>query len=254
MGCEWLEDTDFGTGSAERIDWAKKVNYSEYFAYFRDLIAVRDNPAFRADASRYVHHLNESGNVIGFRRWDAENDFVVVANFSNNDYTGYRVGLPQEGYWREALNSMDFIYGGSGPVNDGTLDTEPVAYNGYSQSIAIELPKMAFVVLEKGDVQTDAEDVLIPSINALESNYPNPFNPSTTIRFSLAGPGHASLRIYDVSGRLVRSLVNGTVDSGPHEILWDGTNDRGAGTASGVYFYRLVTDRYAETKRMVLLR
>jgi hypothetical protein len=113
---------------------------------------------------------------------------------------------------------------------------------------------MAFVVLEKGDVQTDAEDVLIPSINALESNYPNPFNPSTTIRFSLAGPGHASLRIYDVSGRLVRSLVNGTVDSGPHEILWDGTNDRGAGTASGVYFYRLVTDRYAETKRMVLLR
>ncbi len=254
MGCEWLEDTDFGTGSAERIDWAKKINYSEYFSYFQDLIAVKGNPAFRADASRHVHHLNESGNVIGFRRWDSENDFIVVANFSNNDYVDYRVGLPQEGYWREVLNSMDFIYGGTGPVNDGTLITEPVAYNSYSQSITISLPKMAFVVLEKGSVQTDAGETSIPSVNALQPNYPNPFNPSTTIRFSLARPGHASLSIYDVSGRLVRSLVDDTVDSGMHEIQWDGTNDRGNGTASGVYFYRLIADGFTRTRCLVLLR
>ncbi len=254
MGCEWLEDTDFGTSSAERIDWSNKINYSEYFAYFRDLIAVRDNSAFRADASRNVYHLNESGNVIGFRRWDAENDFVVIANFSNTDYSDYRIGLPQEGYWREALNSMDFNYGGPGPVNDGTLNTEPVGYNGYSQSFLIELPKMAFIVLEKGAVQTDTEEPLIPSVNALEPNYPNPFNPSTTIRFSLAGPGHTSLRVYDVAGRLVRSLVDDTLDDGMHEIPWDGTNERGDVAASGVYFYRLVTGRFKQTRRMVLLR
>jgi 1,4-alpha-glucan branching enzyme len=254
MGCEWLEDTDFGTGSSDRIDWVHKINYNKYFAYFKGLITVRDNPAFHADASRYVHHLNESGNVIGFRRWDAENDFVVVANFSNNDYTGYRIGLPQDGYWREALNSMDFIYGGSGPVNGGTLIPDPVAYNGYSQSIAIELPKMAFVVLQKGGVQTDAGETTTPSVNTLEPNYPNPFNPVTTIRFSLAESGQASLRIYDVSGRLVRSLVDDTVDGGMHEVLWDGTNNRGDRTASGVYFYRLLTDRFTKTRRMVLLR
>ena len=254
MGCEWLEDTDFGTGSAERIDWAKKVNYSKYFAYFQDLIAVKDNPAFRSGGSRTVHHLNESGNVIGFRRWDDENDFVVVGNFSNNDYTDYRIGLPQDGPWREALNSMAFIYGGAGPVNDSTLTAEPVAYNGYSQSVLIDLPKMALVVLQKGGVQTGSDDPLTPALNRLEQNFPNPFNPATTIAFSLAETGKVSVRVYDVSGRLVRSLVDGTLPGGRHEIRWNGTNARGEAAASGVYFYQLITDHLSQTRRMVLLR
>lgn len=254
MGCEWLEDTDFGTGSGDRIDWAKKVNYKKYFAYFQDLIKVRDNPAFLAGASRNVHHLNESGNVIGFRRWDAENDFVVVANFSNTDYSDYRIGLPQDGKWREALNSQDFIYGGSGQMNDGTLISEPIAYNGYSQSIAIELSKMAFVVLQKGGVQTDAGDISPSAVNFLEPNYPNPFNPSTMIRFSLAESGPVTLRIYDVSGRLVRTLVENTIPQGIHEVRWDGTNLRGDAAASGVYFCRLVTAGFTNSRRIVLLR
>ena len=254
MGSEWLEAIDFGTSSSERIDWAKKVNYSEYFSYFQDLIAVKSNTAFRAGGSWYVHHVNETGNVIGYRRWDAENDFVVVGNFSNTDYSGYRVGLPQEGVWREALNSMDFIYGGTGPVNDGTLNSEAVAFNGYSQSITIELPKMALVILEKGDTQTDTGDLPVPPVTRLQQNYPNPFNPSTTISFSMAGPGDASLRIYDVSGRLIRSLVEESLPAGTHEFMWNGTNDRGEVAASGVYFYQLVTETLTQTRRMVLLR
>jgi len=254
MGCEWLEDTDFGTGTGNRIDWAKKVNYSEYFTYFQDLIEVKGNPAFRSGASRYVHHIDEGGNVIGFRRWDAENDFIVVANFSNNDYSDYRVGLPQDGYWREALNSMDFIYGGSGPVNGGTLDTEPIAYDGYAQSMTIDLPKMALVVLQKGEVQTGVEDGTAPRINRLGPNYPNPFNPSTTIVFSLAEAGQTSLRIYDVSGRLVRTLVDYELPAGFQEIGWDGRDESGNSVASGVYFYRLATGRYTGTRKMVMLR
>ncbi len=254
MGCEWLEDTDFGTGYDERIDWAKKVNYDKYFAYFQDLIEVRKNPAFQAGASRNVHHVNEGGNVIGFRRWDGENDFVMVANFSNTDYNGYRIGLPQDGYWREALNSQDFLYGGSGPVNSGTLIPDPVACDGYSQSIFINLPKMAFVVLQKGDVQTDAVDSSTPAVNSLDPNYPNPFNPATTIRFSLEEYGHVSLRIHDVSGRLVKTLVDGMLDAGLHRVIWDGRNEKDELMASGVYFYHLILNGFDKSQKMVLLR
>jgi hypothetical protein len=254
MGSDWLEDTDFGTDAENRIDWAKKVNYSEYFAFFQDLISVKNNPAFRSGGSWYVHHVNESGNVIGYRKWDAGNDFVVIGNFSNNDYTDYRVGLPQEGVWREVLNSMNVIYGGPGPVNSGTLNSEAVPYNGYDQSITIDIPKMALIVLEKGDVQTGTEDPEIPGAARLEQNYPNPFNPSTTIAFAAAVDGPVSLKVYDVSGRLVRVLLEGEIRAGRHEAHWNGKNDRGTPSASGVYFYQLVTGRVELTRRMILLR
>jgi 1,4-alpha-glucan branching enzyme len=253
-GAEWLEDTDFGTDAENRIDWAKKVNYAEYFAYFQDLLTVRRNPAFRSGASIDVHHLNESGNVIGFRRYDAENDFVVVANFSNTDYSGYRVGLPQDGYWREALNSQDFVYGGSGQTNPGTLEPEAVSYDGYAQSVAIDIPKMAFVVLEKGDVQTGSGESSTPRFNRLEPNYPNPFNPSTTIRFSISRQVRAAIMVYDVSGRLVRCLLDKVVEPGVHETVWDGKDDAGRVSASGVYFYRLEAGAYSGTRKMILVR
>jgi len=254
MGAEWLEDTDFGTGKAERIDWAKKVNYSEYFAFFQDVISIRSRSAFRAGGSRYVFHVNESGNVIGYRRWDGEGDFVVIGNFSNTDYSDYRIGLPQEGVWREALNSMDFIYGGQGPVNSGTLYSEPVAYNGYGQSVTLEIPKMALIVLEYGGVQTGDQGDVLPAFTRLLQNYPNPFNPSTSIAFDLAEPCAVSLRIYDVAGRLIRSLADGDLPAGRHEYIWTGDNEEGKKVSSGVYFYRLVTSGPAQTGRMVLLR
>jgi flagellar hook assembly protein FlgD len=66
--------------------------------------------------------------------------------------------------------------------------------------------------------------------------------------------GYASLRIYDVSGRLVRTLVDGSLGKGVHELLWDGRDDNGDILASGVYFYRFVLDDFEKTKKMILLR
>jgi hypothetical protein len=94
----------------------------------------------------------------------------------------------------------------------------------------------------------------VPAVNTLLQNHPNPFNPLTMIRFSLARPGHASLVIYDVTGRRVRTLVDGSRDAGAHAVTWDGTNDRGAHVASGVYFYRLYAAGFERTRKMVLLR
>lgn len=89
---------------------------------------------------------------------------------------------------------------------------------------------------------------------ALKQCYPNPFNPATTIRFGLQEAAHARLRIYDVSGRFVRSLVDGFRSAGAHSEIWNGTDDAGRAVASGVYFYRLQAGAFTETRKMVLLR
>jgi uncharacterized membrane protein len=92
-------------------------------------------------------------------------------------------------------------------------------------------------------------------LNRLDFNYPNPFNPSTTIRFEVAERGRVTLRIYNVSGQLVRTLLDDVVEPGvEHLTNWNGRDDRGRAVASGVYFVRLDAAGFAETRKMVLLR
>ncbi len=89
---------------------------------------------------------------------------------------------------------------------------------------------------------------------SLMQNYPNPFNPSTEIRFSLGHRQTVELEIYDILGRHVRSLVNETLPAGDHIVRWDGRNERGYQTASGVYLYRLRAGSFAQTRKLLLLR
>jgi hypothetical protein len=92
------------------------------------------------------------------------------------------------------------------------------------------------------------------AVTALGTNYPNPFNPRTTIAFSLARRGVVSLAVYDVAGRRVRTLVDGSRDAGPHTVAWDGRNDAGVSVASGVYFCKLVAGEFSDTRKLVLLK
>ncbi len=89
---------------------------------------------------------------------------------------------------------------------------------------------------------------------ALEQNFPNPFNPSTRIVFSIGEAGHVSLRLFDSAGRLIRVLVDERREAGRHEELWDGKSTGGRAVASGIYFYCLVTGDFMQTRKMVLLR
>jgi hypothetical protein len=92
------------------------------------------------------------------------------------------------------------------------------------------------------------------SRTALSQNLPNPFNPSTSIAFTTPMPGRVTLRVYHVSGKLVRTLVDGWAEPKRHEMVWDGRDDLGRSVGSGVYFYALVTPGHRETKSMVLLK
>jgi hypothetical protein len=90
--------------------------------------------------------------------------------------------------------------------------------------------------------------------NQLAQNFPNPFNPSTTIAFSIAEETDVELSIYDVRGALIRTLVNEHRKTNNYKEIWDGRDNKGQSTASGVYFYRLTAGAYTATKKMVLLR
>jgi hypothetical protein len=95
----------------------------------------------------------------------------------------------------------------------------------------------------------------LPSMDSLGDCFPNPFNPLTKIRFELAHPTVVDLRIYDLQGRLVRVLVsNELLKPGKYESEWNGRDERGAKAATGVYLYRMVTDRFSESRRMTLMK
>ncbi|UCF04174.1 MAG: T9SS type A sorting domain-containing protein, partial [bacterium] len=105
----------------------------------------------------------------------------------------------------------------------------------------------------RGDVTGD-ETPPAPETTYLDQNFPNPFNPATTILFGLKEPAVVSLRVYDVSGRLVRTLVSGERAAGVYKEKWNGLDNKGRAVTSGIYFYRLHAGTFLKTKKMVLSR
>jgi len=101
-------------------------------------------------------------------------------------------------------------------------------------------------------VTTSAPD--IPSRFELVGNYPNPFNPATTIAFNLPQAAPTVLRVHDLRGRLVATIVDETLPAGRHQVIWNGRDDAGRPVASGTFFYRLATGGQVWTKKMLLLK
>jgi endonuclease I len=89
---------------------------------------------------------------------------------------------------------------------------------------------------------------------AIESVYPNPFNPETTVSFSLAEAGLVRLEVYGVDGRLVRTLLSGPMDAGTFTTMWDGRDDAGRSVPSGAWFVRMSAGRTADTQKVMLLK
>jgi hypothetical protein len=106
-------------------------------------------------------------------------------------------------------------------------------------------------------VPTDVEDIeeaIVIRDPNLRENYPNPFNPTTTLTFELPKQMKVQLVVYDVLGRKVTELINGVQRQGIHKVVWNGADSHGRPVSSGVYFYRMITDNYVRTLKMTLMR
>jgi hypothetical protein len=123
----------------------------------------------------------------------------------------------------------------------------------YEDTCGNELRLQLDPEFDPNSLPTDIPDSKSASYE-LGQNFPNPFNPVTLINFELASNELVSLKVYDASGKLVRTLVNEVRNAGVHNEEWDGRDNTGALVSSGVYFYRMTAGTFKQTKRMVLLK
>ncbi len=103
------------------------------------------------------------------------------------------------------------------------------------------------------DINED-EEIVIPQEYSLAQNSPNPFNPSTNIQFEIPKAGHIRLMVYNVLGQAVRTLQDKKLQAGKHSVIFDGTDNNGMKIASGIYFYKLETEDFSQSKKMILLK
>ena len=147
------------------------------------------------------------------------------------------------------------------PVGEGNILSLPVMVSpSAEEKFNIELREVVLADQKAVLIPVGNETPSVPIAFELNQNYPNPFNPSTTIKFTLPASkdGGASLpttlKIYNVLGKVVRTLVDEPMASGVHHKIWDGRDDRGNQVASGIYFYRLRAGDFQDTKKMVLMK
>jgi len=109
-------------------------------------------------------------------------------------------------------------------------------------------------LIDKLDMITIVSESEIPNSFALHNNYPNPFNPSTTIKYDIPEKSHVSLSIYDINGQIVKNLVESEQSAGKYNMVWDGTNNNGKVVTSGIYLLRISAGDFTKIQKMMMLK
>jgi len=153
-----------------------------------------------------------------------------------------------------SIAKMTVPHAGAGP-HAITLESPPGCFSPVNVTCVVDAPfdpEWEALLAEYDALEQQA--AAVPVKTALLGNYPNPFNPSTTFRYELSGPGRVSLNVYNMLGQLVRTVVNEDQGEGYHEALWDGRNEAGSTVASGIYVYRMSMGTFMDTGKMLLMK
>jgi hypothetical protein len=165
--------------------------------------------------------------------------------FADEPFVGFNL------YRRSDEEAFEIRLNTGGPIDPGRRSYADDAVDPgvvYHYSVAVVMPDGS----EKRSPSVEAS--LGTNATSLEQNRPNPFNPLTQIGYRIAGDTRVILRIYDVSGALVRTLVDAPQASGVYTVSWNGRDDSGRDVSTGLYFYRLEAGKFTQTRRMVLLK
>ena len=187
-------------------------------------------------------------------QWESSND-----EFPVHYRVHYKIGVyPAEELFHTTSTSVSLTYqeilGGvfeDSPVNGATVKLTVFAHNG-TDSIKVTGEDRVLYVNRYDYLSVEGEG--IPTEFALHENYPNPFNPSTTLRFDLPEASNITLTIYNMLGQKVRTFNYQNTSAGYHSVKWNATNDYGDPVGAGVYLYQLQTKDFVKTRKMVLLK
>ena len=257
-------DWNFGGEDVLRLHYQKLAQIRGQFPAFsqhrRDTNG--DGQVNISDESDFDRVSTGNGLVYSFLRPYTDSNGLTVVNFSNSNqsvtfnltttnlkFTG---GFDQGAtYW---VN--DLYNGTSSQVMGSDLASFSVNLSSYSSAIYTISTEEEMVILPPLPPIVSVEDELasVPNSYRLEQNYPNPFNPATTIRYSVVKSDNVAIKIYDVLGREVKTLVNEFKENGNFQVTWNGENNFGYKVNSGIYFYRIETGLFVETKKMILLK
>lgn len=167
--------------------------------------------------------------------WDANED----EDF--RFYTMYKNGA-------QVLQTIDLSYVDT-DVNIGDEPTYGLTATDFATNES-EAAQVTLMVTSVDDKPTNAT----PTEFALRQNYPNPFNPQTTIEYQLPENTHVTIAIYDMRGRKVRTLISSDMKAGYHKVIWNARDEAGSSVSSGVYFYKIKTNEFLATYKMILLK
>lgn len=208
--------------------------------------------------------LNPNSNGEYILSVSSEDEYMSLTgsiNFREDvlTYVGIRYASSLENFNSEDVlvnGNLKFSAWNSENVNAGEVMELIFRGNGVDAEI-IEVEYFVFDETAGGvfTAPTGNEDNNITPLSfALHGNYPNPFNPETTISFSIQTESNVSIEIFNVKGQKVKTLTNDTYTSGMHSIVWNGSTDLGKKASSGIYFYRLNAGSYSSTRKMALLK
>lgn len=241
----------------ERVEWfpyfpfrpGSTTNEIDSFDVF---VSIVPNSAISSPRAKYiVKHVGPNSPT------------EVIVNQNGLGIGGGQV--PSTG--RVYLGRYNFLRGGNDSPGSGTVfgsvevvnDTALVSAF-YQDSLQNTARRDSFVlradavIFEQGGTVSVAEPVFTPMEYSLSQNYPNPFNPTTQIQFTVPNDGLVDIRIYDMLGREVATLVKGEHKAGYYTVEWNGRNNFGTQVATGVYIYRMISGNFVQTKKMMMMK
>jgi len=252
------QEVGFGNGMGEFEGRRYKINWNDpdkdlLQSHYQRLAFIREKfPAFRSkdhvminsgDSKVYAYvkrYENQNGLVVVNLSEDVKNVTLDIKN--SVSFTG---GVqPGQNYYLNDLftNSYSIVNGNA--LSNIQLTLEPYGSAVFTVSLTRDTITLPTIVSAGYEVKSE-----FPSKFSLHQNYPNPFNPSTFIEFELPYRTRVKLIIYDSLGREIKTLLNAELDAGKHRVKFDSN-----GLPSGVYFYRLIGDKFNDVKKMVLIK